>query len=159
MLLLKGLFTHKSDVSVPSSISSSVSVKKNIVTLKLTDTFTHGRHSTVFLPPVSFLYSYSEIIYRRQQYFSLTSAEFVYVHLQEKMMEDEQLIELVRSHTVLYDLSSAKYIDTNFKQAIWKKKLARKMKAEGRLSHFLYTHTHTHGIFILKIISKYLPVG
>ena len=61
-----------------------------------------------------------------------TSEEFVYIHLQGKMMEDEQLIELVRGHTILYDLSNAKYMDTNFKQAIWKK-IGKEMKADGRL--------------------------
>lgn len=34
-------------------------------------------------------------------------------------MNDELVIELVRSHPVLYDLSQPKYMDSSLKQRIW----------------------------------------
>ncbi|KAF0750463.1 transcription factor Adf-1-like [Aphis craccivora] len=36
-------------------------------------------------------------------------------------MNDEKLIELVRKYPVLYDLSHAKYMDTDYKNTIWSK--------------------------------------
>jgi len=35
-------------------------------------------------------------------------------------MDNEKLIELVRQHNVLYDLSHAKYLDGQYKEKIWK---------------------------------------
>ncbi|KAF5307839.1 hypothetical protein FQR65_LT18321 [Abscondita terminalis] len=45
-------------------------------------------------------------------------------------MNDEKLIELVRNYPVLYDLSNAKYMDTNFKNTIWRK-IGDEMKTTG----------------------------
>lgn len=36
-------------------------------------------------------------------------------------MDDEYLIEMVRQHSELYDLSHPKYMDSNFKMDIWNK--------------------------------------
>jgi len=33
---------------------------------------------------------------------------------------DEKLIEMVRSHVELYDLSHAKYMDSGYKDGIWR---------------------------------------
>jgi len=33
---------------------------------------------------------------------------------------DEKLIEMVRSHVELYDLSHAKYMDSGYKDSIWR---------------------------------------
>jgi len=38
-------------------------------------------------------------------------------------MNDELLIELVRNHPVLYDLSQPKYMDSSLKQRIWSEPL------------------------------------
>jgi len=35
-------------------------------------------------------------------------------------MDNEKLIELIRSHTELYDLSNSKYSDSTCKEKIWK---------------------------------------
>ena len=48
-------------------------------------------------------------------------------------MDDELLIELVRNHPVLYDLSQPKYMDSNFKQDIWNK-IGEEMKVDGKYS-------------------------
>lgn len=36
-------------------------------------------------------------------------------------MNDEKLIEFVRNYRVLYDQSNAKYMDSDFKNTIWRK--------------------------------------
>lgn len=47
-------------------------------------------------------------------------------------MNDEKLIELVRRYPVLYDLSHAKYMDTDHKNTIWSK-IAEEMETTGNL--------------------------
>jgi hypothetical protein len=49
-------------------------------------------------------------------------------------MNDEKLIELVRSHVELYDLSSPKYMDTTYKERIWKE-VGQEMKQEGNVTN------------------------
>jgi hypothetical protein len=44
-------------------------------------------------------------------------------------MNDEQLIVLVRSYPVLYDLSQLKYMDSSFKTDIWNT-IGTEMKAD-----------------------------
>ena len=51
-------------------------------------------------------------------------------------MEDELLIELVRIYPALYDLSNQKYMDSNFKQDIWKK-IGEEMKVDGKYVLYL----------------------
>lgn len=48
-------------------------------------------------------------------------------------MGDELLIELVRNHPVLYDLSQLKYMDCNFKQDVWNK-IGEEIKLDGKYS-------------------------
>lgn len=36
-------------------------------------------------------------------------------------MDDEKLIECVRSHPALYNLGNPKYIDTKYKNYVWRK--------------------------------------
>ncbi|XP_055536588.1 uncharacterized protein LOC129725138 [Wyeomyia smithii] len=45
-------------------------------------------------------------------------------------MDDEKLIELVRSHPVLYDLGEARYLDSRHKTVIWNK-IAAELEAEA----------------------------
>lgn len=54
-------------------------------------------------------------------------------------MNDEQLIELVRNHTVLYDVSHQKYMDNSIKLNIWNK-IGKEMNADGkyRLMYFVF---------------------
>lgn len=51
-------------------------------------------------------------------------------------MDDELLIELVRSYPALYDLSNRKYMDSNFKQELWKK-IGEEMKLDGKFMLYL----------------------
>ena len=51
-------------------------------------------------------------------------------------MDDEKLIEFVRKHNVLYDLSHAKYMDINFKNNIWKE-IGEEMKIKGNKPIFI----------------------
>ena len=53
-------------------------------------------------------------------------------------MDDELLIELVRNHPVLYDLSQPKYMDSNFKQDIWNK-IGEEMKVDAILENTDFT--------------------
>lgn len=46
-------------------------------------------------------------------------------------MNDEKLIELVRNHTVLYDLSHKKYMDSNYKNIIWSD-ISKEIKLDGK---------------------------
>lgn len=46
-------------------------------------------------------------------------------------MNDEKLIELVRRYPVLYDLSHAKYMDTDYKNTIWNK-IAEEIETTGK---------------------------
>lgn len=46
-------------------------------------------------------------------------------------MNDEKLIELVRGHSVLYDLSHPNYMNTDFKNIIWAK-IAEEMETTGK---------------------------
>ena len=46
-------------------------------------------------------------------------------------IENEFLIELVRSYPSIYDLSNLKYMDCNLKQELWKK-IGDEMKVEGK---------------------------
>ena len=55
------------------------------------------------------------------------------------MIEDKQLIELVRSQTVLYDLFNAKYMDTNFKQGIWNKNAEERKADDVSFIYFDWT--------------------
>ena len=52
-------------------------------------------------------------------------------------MENEHLIELVRSHPALYDLSNQKYMDSNLKQELWKK-IGEEMKLDGKFMIYLW---------------------
>ncbi|XP_055538231.1 uncharacterized protein LOC129725879 [Wyeomyia smithii] len=45
-------------------------------------------------------------------------------------MDDEKLIELVRSHPVLYDLGEARYLDSRHKTVIWNR-IAAELEAEA----------------------------
>jgi len=45
--------------------------------------------------------------------------------------KDEKLIELVRKYPVLYNLSHAKYMDTDYKNTIWSK-IAEEMETTGK---------------------------
>jgi hypothetical protein len=51
-------------------------------------------------------------------------------------MNDEHLIELIRSYPVLYDLTQPKYMDSSFKTDIWNT-IGKEMKADGKY----FTHT------------------
>ena len=46
-------------------------------------------------------------------------------------MIDDLLIELVRNHPVLFDLSKPKYMNSNVKQDIWNK-IGEEMKVDGK---------------------------
>jgi hypothetical protein len=50
---------------------------------------------------------------------------------------DEILIELVRSHAELYDLSHPKYMDTTYKERIWKE-VGQEMKQEGNVRNIYF---------------------
>lgn len=45
-------------------------------------------------------------------------------------MNNEKLIEAVREHEVLYDLSHSKYIDSTYKDTIWKA-IGKDLQQEG----------------------------
>lgn len=45
-------------------------------------------------------------------------------------MNNEKLIEAVREHEVLYDLSHSKYIDSTYKDNIWKA-IGKDLQQEG----------------------------
>lgn len=47
-------------------------------------------------------------------------------------MNNEKLIEIVRSHISLYDLSTSEYSDANSKEKIWKE-IGEEMKQPGML--------------------------
>ena len=51
-------------------------------------------------------------------------------------MEDELLIELVRIYPALYDFLNKKYMDSKFKQDIWKK-IGEEMKVDGKYMLYL----------------------
>jgi len=47
-------------------------------------------------------------------------------------MNNEKLIEIVRGHISLYDLSTSEYSDANSKEKIWKE-IGKEMKQPGML--------------------------
>jgi hypothetical protein len=51
-------------------------------------------------------------------------------------MDTEKLIELIREHSGLYDLSNSKYSDNLHKERIWEE-IAEEMKPNGKL-HFIW---------------------
>ena len=55
-------------------------------------------------------------------------------------MNDEKLIELVRKYPVLYDLSHAKYMDTDYKNTIWNK-IAEEMETTGK-KYIIYLYKY-----------------
>jgi hypothetical protein len=55
-------------------------------------------------------------------------------------MNDEKLIELVRKYPVLYDLSHAKYMDTDYKNTIWSK-IAEEMETTGK-KYIIYLYKY-----------------
>lgn len=46
-------------------------------------------------------------------------------------MNDEKLIELVRKHEEIYDLSHSKYMDVNFKERVWRD-IGKEMNTDGK---------------------------
>lgn len=52
-------------------------------------------------------------------------------------MNDEKLIELVRGYPVLYDLSNAKYMDSEYKNEIWGK-IGTELNASGKKIDLLH---------------------
>jgi hypothetical protein len=51
-------------------------------------------------------------------------------------MNGEKLIELIQSHVELYDLSHPKYMDTMYKERIWRE-VGQEVKQEGNLPMFI----------------------
>jgi len=45
-------------------------------------------------------------------------------------MDDEKLIECVRTYPVIYDMSHPKHLDNNYKSSLWKK-ISEEMKEKG----------------------------
>jgi hypothetical protein len=56
-------------------------------------------------------------------------------------MNDEKLIELVRSHVELYDLSHPTYVDTTYRERIWKE-VGQEMKQEGNVTNIYSVTIH-----------------
>lgn len=59
-------------------------------------------------------------------------------------MKDEELIECIRKHTVLYDLSHGKYMDTDFKNNIWKEIGQEINTTESIFGFFLHLFPFLH---------------
>lgn len=47
-------------------------------------------------------------------------------------MDNEKLIELVKIHTGLYDLSSPSYSDSSWKEKVWKE-IAEELQQTGKI--------------------------
>lgn len=68
-------------------------------------------------------------------------------------MNDEKLIELVRRYPVLYDLSHTKYMDTDFKNTIWRK-IAEEIETTGKKC-VLYNKKYIKYIIVIIINTEY----
>lgn len=71
-------------------------------------------------------------------------------------MNDEELIELVRQYSVIYDLSHSKYMDNTYKLNIWKK-IAHQMKSDGKyiFNHFYQNLTAERlNVYLISYLVK-----
>lgn len=62
-------------------------------------------------------------------------------------MNNEKLIEIVRGHISLYDLSTSEYSDANSKEKIWKE-IGKEMKQPGMLitNKIIYQNKKTSSV-------------
>jgi len=79
--------------------------------------------------------------------FSSHSSEDLFV-----IMDSEKLIELVKAHTGLYDLSSPNYSDSTWKEKVWKE-IADELHLTGKILINLFEYNIIHILQILQILS------
>jgi hypothetical protein len=85
---------------------------------------------------------------------TFTSSVYVFSNTFYKLtMDTDKLIELVREHSELYDLSNSKYSDNVHKEWIWEE-IAEEMKHNGKL-HFIWLVSRQSKYTWFNLISSF----